>query len=160
VSQVTEVAAAAAVPHRLGRRAISLGAANALDYAIQFLLPVVLVRYLAPDAFGKYRLLWLVAGTVMAVVTQAMAGSLYYFLPRSNDELKRLYINQALLYLITAGLVGAWAVSACNPWLPDGVRELTRNPALVPPKSAWRGRRVPQWVCRCCAPSRCPRRQC
>jgi len=132
VSQVTEVAAVAAVPHRLGRRAISLGAANALDYAIQFLLPVVLVRYLAPDAFGKYRLLWLVAGTVMAMVTQAMAGSLYYFLPRSNDELKRLYINQALLYLITAGLIGALAVSAWNPWLPEGVRELTGNRALVP----------------------------
>ena len=132
MSQVAEVAAARAVPHRLGRRALSLGAANALDYAIQFLLPVVLVRYLAPDAFGKYRLLWLVAGTVMAVVTQAMAGSLYYFLPRSNDELKRLYINQALLYLTTAGLIAAWAVSAWNPWLPEGVRDLTRNQALVP----------------------------
>ena len=132
MSQVTDVAAARAVPHRLGRRALSLGAANALDYAIQFLLPVVLVRYLAPDAFGRYRLLWLVAGTVMAVVTQAMAGSLYYFLPRSNDELKRLYINQALLYLTTAGVIAAWAVSAWNPWLPQGVRDLTPNQALVP----------------------------
>jgi len=40
------------VPQRLGQRAISLGAANAIDYAMQFLLPVVLVRYLTPEAFA------------------------------------------------------------------------------------------------------------
>src|SRR5213078_1475478 len=41
VSSGTGAATAPAVPHRLGHRAISLGAANAIDYAIQFLLPVV-----------------------------------------------------------------------------------------------------------------------
>ncbi|TLZ16594.1 MAG: hypothetical protein E6K30_11270, partial [Gammaproteobacteria bacterium] len=131
-SSGTGAAAALAVPYRLGHRAISLGAANAIDYAIQFLLPVVLVRYLTPEAFGSYRLLWLVAGTVMAVVTQAMAGGLYYFLPRSGDEEKRLYINQALLYLSAAGLIAACAVSGWNPWLPQNVRQLSSNGALLP----------------------------
>ena len=117
---------------RLERRAISLGVANAIDYAIQFLLPVVLVRYLAPEDFGRYRLLWLVAGTAMAVVTQAMPGSLYYFLPRSSDEQKRLYINQAMLYLSACGVIAALAVSPRNPWLPQSVRDLTPNPVLLP----------------------------
>lgn len=111
---------------------MSLGVANAIDYAIQFLLPVVLVRHLGPEDFGKYRLLWLVAGTVMAVVTQAMAGSLYYFLPRSNEQLKRLYVNQALLYLGACGLVAALAVGAWNPWLPQNVRDLAPNEVLLP----------------------------
>jgi O-antigen/teichoic acid export membrane protein len=128
----TAVAAATSIPEKLAPRAMSLGVANALDYAIQFLLPVVLVRYLSPAAFGGYRLLWLATGTVMAVVTQAMAGSLYYFLPRSDAEGKRLYINQAILYLGAAGLIGAWAVSAWNPWLPDNVRDLVRGQAVVP----------------------------
>src|SRR5205814_462413 len=97
VSSGTGAATAPAVPHRLGHRAISLGAANAIDYAIQFLLPVVPVRYLTPEAFGSYRLLRLVAGTVMAVVTQAMAAGPFYFLPRSGDEEKRLYINRPVL---------------------------------------------------------------
>jgi O-antigen/teichoic acid export membrane protein len=117
---------------RLGRRAMSLAMASALDYALQFLLPVVLVRYLEPTAFARYRLLWLVAGTVMAVVTQAMAGSLYYFLPRSDADAKRLYINQTLLYLITAGLIAAAAVSVLDPWLPASVRGLAHNAGLVP----------------------------
>jgi len=128
----TAVAASASIPEKLAPRAMSLGVANALDYALQFLLPVVLVRYLSPAAFGGYRLLWLVTGTVMAVVTQAMAGSLYYFLPRSDADGKRLYINQAILYLGAAGLIGAWAVSGLNPWLPRNVRDLAGTEVLVP----------------------------
>jgi O-antigen/teichoic acid export membrane protein len=126
------VAPPALIPEKLAPRAMSLGVANALDYALQFLLPVVLVRYLSPAAFGGYRLLWLVTGTVMAVVTQSMAGSLYYFLPRSDAPARRLYINQAMLYLGAAGLIGAWAVSGLNPWLPGKVRELAGEEVVVP----------------------------
>lgn len=128
----TAVPASRSIPEKLAPRAMSLGVANALDYGLQFLLPVVLVRYLSPAAFGGYRLLWLVTGTVMAVVTQAMAGSLYYFLPRSDADGKRLYINQAILYLGAAGLIGAWAVSGLNPWLPRNVRDLAGTEVLVP----------------------------
>jgi O-antigen/teichoic acid export membrane protein len=128
----TAFRAGTAVPEKLAPRAMSLGVANALDYALQFLLPVVLVRYLSPEAFGGYRLLWLATGTVMAVVTQAMAGSLYYFLPRSDPDEKRLYINQAILYLVAAGLIGAWAVSGLNPWLPRSVRDISDIGGAVP----------------------------
>jgi O-antigen/teichoic acid export membrane protein len=128
----SEAAVSSAVPEKLAPRAMSLGVANALDYAIQFLLPVVLVRYLSPAAFGGYRLLWLATGTVMAIVTQAMAGSLYYFLPRSDAVTKRLYINQAMLYLGAAGVIGAWAVSGLNPWLPASIRELVDDSVVVP----------------------------
>lgn len=116
----------------LGRRACSLGAANAIDYALQFLLPVVLVRCLDNAAFGQYRLLWLAVGTAMVVVTQAMPGSLYYFLPRSDAATKRLYINQTLLFLAAAGLIAGWAVSSWNPWLPEKMRELALHGTIVP----------------------------
>ncbi len=117
---------------RLGQRALTLGAANALEFAIQFLLPVVLVRCLDPAAFGEYRLLWLVAGTVLAVATMAMPHSLYYFLPRSEAVTKRLYVNQSLVFLIAAGLVSAWAVSTWNPWLPANLHGLAQRDAVVP----------------------------
>src|SRR5256885_4227781 len=118
--------------HGLGRRALSLGAANALDYAFQFLLPVVLVRCLDAAAFGQYRLLWLAVGTVMAVVTSAMPGSLYYYLPRSDGATKRVYINQTLLFLSAAGVIAGWAVSSWNPWLPEKMRGLAQHEAIVP----------------------------
>ena len=41
----------------LKRRALSLGMVKAFDQAMQFLLPVVLVRCLDAATFGEYRLL-------------------------------------------------------------------------------------------------------
>lgn len=123
--------APAAAP-RLGHRALSLGAANAFDFALQFLLPVVLARSLDTAAFGEYRLLWLVAGTVLALATLAMPASLYYYLPRSDAQTKRLYVNQTLLFLVVAGLISAWAVSAWNPWLPGNIRGLAHHEAILP----------------------------
>lgn len=125
--------ASKAIPlHGLKRRALSLGAAKAFDYAMQFLLPVVLVRCLDTVTFGEYRLLWLALGTLMYIATFNMPQSLYLFLPRSNARLKRLYINQTLVFLCFSGLICAWAVSPWNPWLPSALAPLTRYGALVP----------------------------
>ena len=42
-----------AVAASLERRALSLGTANAIDFALQFMLPIVLTRTLDPHAFGE-----------------------------------------------------------------------------------------------------------
>jgi O-antigen/teichoic acid export membrane protein len=114
------------------RQAISLWTANAIDYALQFLLPMVLARTLDVESFGKYRLLWLAVATVMALVPLAMPQSLYYFLPRSDAPAKRLYINQTLAFLALTGSIAAWAVSPWNPWLPQSMRALGAHEAVVP----------------------------
>jgi len=116
----------------LKRRALSLGAVKAFDHAMQFLLPVILVRCLDAATFGEYRLLWLAIGTLTAVTTLNMAGGLYFFLPRSEPRLKRLYIHHTLVFFALAGLLSAWAVSSWNPWLPVAVKPLTAYGALVP----------------------------
>src|SRR6267142_2790955 len=87
----------------LARRAFSLGAVKAFDQALQFLLPVVLVRCLDGATFGEYRLLWLAVGTVMA-----------------------------LAFLATTGLLAALIVSPLNPWLPATLHPLAKYGALVP----------------------------
>ncbi len=124
--------AAAPAGMGLGHRALSLGAANAFDFALQFLLPAVLTRCLDPAAFGEYRLLWLVAGTVMAIATLAMPASLYYYVPRSDTITKRMYVNQTMLFLLVAGLISAWAVSGWNPWLPAHLSTLAERGAILP----------------------------
>ena len=86
-----------AVTASLERRALSLGTANGVDYALQFLLPIVLTRTLDAHAFGEYRLLWLAVSTLMMVTPMCMAPSLYYFLPRSDRPAQRLYVNQTML---------------------------------------------------------------
>jgi len=116
----------------LRRRALSLGTAYFFDYAVQFLLPIVLVRCLSTADFGHYRLLWLTVGTVMAFAPLQMPGSLYYFLPRAEGSNRRLYVSQTILFLAAAGLVAAWAVSPWNPWLPEKVRALDAYGFVVP----------------------------
>jgi O-antigen/teichoic acid export membrane protein len=125
--------ASKAVPLRgLKRRALSLGAAKAFDYAMQFLLPVVLVRCMDTATFGEYRLLWLAVGTLLGLASLNMPQSLYLFLPPADAPTKRLYINQTVLFLALAGLAGALLVSPLNPWLPKAMAPLMEYGWLVP----------------------------
>ena len=117
---------------RLRQRALSLGGAHGFDYITHFLLPVVLARSLDTIAFGQYRLVWLAARTAMAVAPLAMPASLYFFLPRSDRDTRRLYVNQTLLFLCVTGLISGWAVSSWNPWLPASMDALEDHGALVP----------------------------
>src|SRR3954468_8357937 len=126
-------AASKSIPlHGLRRRALSLGAAKAFDYAMQFLLPVVLVRCLDATTFGEYRLLWLAIGTLMYLATFNMPQSLFLFVPRSDAPTKRLYINQTFIFLGCSGLACAFLVSPWNPWLPAALAPLAQYGALVP----------------------------
>ena len=116
----------------LNRRAFSLGAANGIDYAIQFVLPVVLTRFLDAQAFGEYRLLWLAVSTVMVIAPLAMPQSLYFFLPRADMPMRRLYINQTLLFLAATGLIGALLLSGLNPLLPPAMHAFVAESPQVP----------------------------
>ncbi|MDQ3025361.1 MAG: oligosaccharide flippase family protein [Pseudomonadota bacterium] len=122
-----------AVTATLERRALSLGTANAVDYALQFLLPMVLTRTLDPQSFGEYRLLWLAVSTLMLVTPMCMAPSLYYFLPRSDRPTQRLYINQTMLFLLFAGVISAWALSEWNPFLPGKLEAIHEGYGIVVP---------------------------
>lgn len=121
----------------LERRALSLGTANAVDFALQFALPIVLTRTLDPHAFGEYRLLWLAVSTLMLVTPMCMAPALYYFLPRADAATKRLYINQTMLFLVGAGLVSAWILSAANPFLPGKIEGMLEATGAVVPVFAF-----------------------
>lgn len=116
----------------LGRRALSLGAANVFEYGLQFLMPLVLVRALEAEAFGQYRLLWLAAGTLTTLLTLSLPGSLYFYLPRADAAGKRLYIHQTLIVMLLAGALAAWTVSDWNPWLPEKLAALAQHGLVVP----------------------------
>jgi len=99
----------------LRRDVIGIGAANAIDYALQFLLPIVVARVLAPEDFAGYRMVWLVVGTLMAFATLQIPQSLSYFLPRLQIEQRAAYIVGAL-YVLTG--LAATSSALVNPWFP------------------------------------------
>ena len=117
----------------LERRALSLGTANAIDYALQFALPMVLTRTLDAHSFGEYRLMWLAVSTLMLITPMCMAPSLYYFLPRSDRPTQRIYVNQTLVFLLGAGILSAWALSEWNPFLPGKFEAMNEGHGVVVP---------------------------
>jgi O-antigen/teichoic acid export membrane protein len=108
----------------LRRSAALLALAGGIEYGLQLLVPMILVRSLDETAFGQYRLLWLMAATAFAVAPAFMPQSLFYYLARAGHGQKRLFIGNVLVYLIAAGCVVGAVTSGWNPWLPEAARNL------------------------------------
>lgn len=106
------------------RQILTLGIANAADAAIQLLTPIVLVRVLDETSFGEYRLLWLVAGTLLAIVPFGVPGSLPYFLPRHDLRGQAVFVRQTLFYMAAAAALVWLALGSWNPLLPHSLRTM------------------------------------
>jgi O-antigen/teichoic acid export membrane protein len=107
------------------RQFITLGIANVAESAIQLFVPIVLVRVLDETSFGDYRLLWLAAGTLLAIVPFGMTGSLAYFLPRHDARGQAVFVRQTLFYMAAAGALSGLALSSWNPLLPHALRTMS-----------------------------------
>jgi O-antigen/teichoic acid export membrane protein len=108
----------------LARNTALLTMSAMVEFALQFAIPMIFVRNLDPAAFGEYRLLWLMAGTALALAPAFMPQSLFFFLPRANEEQRRVYIGNVLAWLLLGGTVVALVTSRWNPALPHNVGEL------------------------------------
>ncbi len=90
------------------RRTVALlGVAQALEYAAQLLLPVLLVRLLTPDEFGGYRIAWLLAQTAIAALTMNLAQNLIYQAARQASERHSALFGNACVYFAVVGLIAA-----------------------------------------------------
>jgi O-antigen/teichoic acid export membrane protein len=99
----------------LSHDVLSIGSANAIDYALQFLIPVVIARTLSIEDFAGYRMVWLVVGTLMAFATLEIPQSLSYFLPRKQRNERPTYVVGAVYILTVLAFISAVLV---NPWAP------------------------------------------
>ena len=116
----------------LKRGALTLSAAAMLDFALQFLLPVALVRLLPPAAFADYRLAWLAIGAAMAVAPFALPRSLFYLLPRAEPGLGGAYVHQSVLLLLLSGLGAGLLLGPWNPLLPHSLRAVSGAAWFMP----------------------------
>lgn len=105
-----------------------LTAAGLLEYALQLVLPVYLVRALSVDDFASYRFLGLLLGTATASLLFGMPGSLSYFLPRLAEREKAAYAAQTLLFSLLMGGMAAGFV-ATTVWAAPSAGALALLPA-------------------------------
>jgi len=96
-------------------------------FAVTFLIPVVLVRTFDQAAFGTYKQLFLIYGTLFSIAQFGMAESLYYFLPNNPKTAGRLGANSTLLLAIL-GTISAIGLT----WQAHRIAGWFRNPSLEP----------------------------
>ncbi len=88
-----------------------VGATQMIEFGLQLLTPVVLVRVLDAEVFAGYRWVWLLASTVASIAPMGMVVSLFYFLPRSPARAKLQFIVQTAVHLL-----GMTALMAATAW--------------------------------------------
>ena len=108
----------------LRHSALLLGVAGAVEFCLQMLVPVILVRCLDQSAFGQYRLLWLLANTALAIAPAFMPQSLFYFLTRAEPASRGTVVGNVVLYCALAGSAAGVLASGWNPLLTDAARQL------------------------------------
>lgn len=116
----------------LKRGAVTLTAVNMVDFALQFVLPIALVRLLPASAFADYRLAWLAIGTAMAIAPFALPRSLLYFLPRTAPEQRPAFVHQTLLILLATGAAAGLLLGPWNPLLPSSLRAMSNAAWFMP----------------------------
>lgn len=116
----------------LKRGAVTLAAASMLDFGLQILLPVALVRLLPGPAFADYRLAWLAIGAAMALAPFALPRSLFYFLPRSAQAERPAFVHQALVLLLLSGAGAGLLLGPWNGLLPHSLRTMSGAAWFLP----------------------------
>ncbi len=112
----------------LKKSALKLALAGGIEYALQVAIPVILVRTLPQADFAQFRLLWLLASTVLALLPLFMPNSLFYFLARAETPERRAQtIGNVLLYLVGMALLLLLVFNPWNGMLPQAVQTLLQH---------------------------------
>ncbi len=119
--------ASAAGADRARRHIVALALAGGVEYALQAVVPIILVRCLTVDAVAQYRFLWLLTGTALALAPAFMPQALFYFLPRAARDSEGALIGNALAYLALAGIVAGLLTAPWHPFLPAMAGDLFRQ---------------------------------
>ena len=94
--------------------ALRLTHANAVDAALQLLVPVLLARLIDAQEFGAYRLLWLSANTVLALAPLGLPRGLFLFVPLGGSA-AAIHVRQTVWLMTAAGLLAALCLLPGSP---------------------------------------------
>lgn len=115
----------------VARHSSALAMAGIVEYGTQLLLPVILVRHLSMADFGEYRLLWLAANTA-AVLSFFMPQSLFFFLPRMEEDERAQLIGNTALFLLCVGTVAGLGFWLLAPQISDALSAMSSAHVAAP----------------------------
>ncbi len=83
-------------------RAFILALSQTLNYAVQFLTPIFLVRILNREAYGEYREFFIYVGLIGTIIDLSIKYNLLYFIAKNPEGTKKYVSNTMILKLITS----------------------------------------------------------
>jgi O-antigen/teichoic acid export membrane protein len=110
----------------VSRPALWLVIGRAVGFLVAFVVPLVLVRLFDQAAFGTYKQLFIIYGTLIGIAQLGVAESLYYFVPRSPSDAGRYAMNA----VVTLSIVGVACIALLGMASGNIARWLT-NPQLA-----------------------------
>jgi O-antigen/teichoic acid export membrane protein len=113
------------------RKAGFLATAGLLEYVVQLAVPVILVRHLTKQAFGDYRLMWLLAETGLILFPLFLPNSLFYFLPRAAPGTRPKLVGNTFANLFALGGLSVLLLLVLMPVLPSSFAVLQRHSPLI-----------------------------
>ncbi len=87
----------------LKSRSAWLLAAKVIGFGFSFMLPLLIVRYLAQDAVGTYREAFQVIGNAIVILPLGFSMSAYYFLARETERRGAAILNILLFNFFVGG---------------------------------------------------------
>lgn len=87
------------------KKSAYLYASKMMGYALRLILPAVLVRILVKSDFGEYRQFFLIQSTLVLLFELGVTPSLYYFIPRDEENAGSYFVNSLLANLVVFALV-------------------------------------------------------
>lgn len=100
--------------------------AKTVGFALSFLLPLLVVRYLDLNQVGIYRESFQVIMTLVAILPFGFSASAYYYLSRDKDEQPAIILNILIFNFIIGGIACALL------WIfPQIIGSIFRDPELV-----------------------------
>lgn len=92
---------------RVRKGAAMLAVAGFIEYGLQFLVPIILVRTVSVAEYGDYRLLWLITTTALAFAHLNIPQGLFFFLARDRDEERGVVVANAMAFMGATGIIAA-----------------------------------------------------
>jgi len=89
----------------IARLAVMLSISRIANYGLMIVSPVILVRFLKVDDFGRYREFLLYASILQSVATFAIPDSQLYFIPAHPGSIWRIVRETNLLTAVVSSLV-------------------------------------------------------
>ena len=102
-----------------------------ISFAFNFMIPIVVVRYLDMTQYGMYKQLFMVFMTLSLLLPFGIIESLYYFIPRNREE-QQHYISQTVWFLFLTGSLFVLLFSAFGKNLFSILNLTQLNKFIIP----------------------------